>query len=69
VRVLADDGLTREEFVLDTPELGVHIPPRIWGTQYRYSRDAVLLVFASLPYDANDYVRNYHDFVRLVGED
>lgn len=69
VRVLADDGERREEFLLDSPELGVHIPPMIWGTQYRYSRDAVLLVFASLPYDADDYIRNYHDFVRLAGKD
>jgi acetyltransferase-like isoleucine patch superfamily enzyme/dTDP-4-dehydrorhamnose 3,5-epimerase-like enzyme len=69
VRVLVDDGEKREEFLLDSPDLGVHIPPRIWGTQYRYSRDAVLQVFASLPYDAGDYVRNYHDFVRLVGKD
>ena len=68
VRVLADDGERREEFLLDSPELGVHIPPRIWGTQYRYTRDAVLLVFASQAYDASDYIRDYQEFVRLVGK-
>jgi len=67
VRVLADDGKVREEFVLDSPETGIHLPPRIWGTQYRYTRDAVLLVFASQAYDAADYIRNYDEFVRLVG--
>ena len=41
----------------------------IWGTQYRYSRDAVLLVYASLPYEAEDYIRDYHDFVRIAGKD
>ena len=31
---------------------GLHIPPMVWGTQWRYTRDAVLLVLASHPYDA-----------------
>ena len=67
VRVLADDGASREEFLLDSPELGIHLPPRIWGTQYRYTRDAVLLVFASQPYAASDYIRDYDEFLRLAG--
>jgi dTDP-4-dehydrorhamnose 3,5-epimerase-like enzyme len=67
VRVLADNGSAREEFLLDSPALGIHIPPRTWGTQYHYTRDAVLLVFASHPYDANDYIRDYDEFLRLAG--
>lgn len=66
VRVLADDGKHREEFTLDSPSLGLHLPPMIWGTQYRYSSDAVLLVFASEKYDANEYIRDYAEFLALV---
>ena len=33
-----------------------------WGTQYRYSPDAALLVFASHYYDAADYIRDYAEF-------
>jgi acetyltransferase-like isoleucine patch superfamily enzyme/dTDP-4-dehydrorhamnose 3,5-epimerase-like enzyme len=67
VRVLADDGTRRDEFVLDSPGVGIHLPAMIWGTQYRYSKDAVLLVFASEPYDADDYIRSYQEFVQLAG--
>lgn len=67
VRVLADDGHRRAEFTLDSPDLGIHLPPMTWGTQYRYSPDAVLLVFASEPYDAAEYVRTYDEFKSLVG--
>jgi UDP-2-acetamido-3-amino-2,3-dideoxy-glucuronate N-acetyltransferase len=66
VHVLVDDGSNRQEIVLDGPELGVHIPPGIWGTQYRYSEDAALLVFASHPYDADDYIRDYDTWIELV---
>lgn len=66
VNVVADDGTAREEFVLDTPHTGLYVPEMTWCIQYRYSAEAVLLVFASEWYDANDYVRDYADFLERV---
>jgi len=63
---MVDDGNVRSEVVLDSPDLGVYIPPMVWGTQYRYSEDAVLLVFASHIYDDADYIRKYKDFQQLT---
>lgn len=62
-RVLLDDGQHRCEVPLDRPDMGVFMPEMIWGTQYRYSSDAVLLVFASRPYEADDYLRTYDEFL------
>ncbi|MGE8225393.1 WxcM-like domain-containing protein [Stenotrophomonas pigmentata] len=66
VRVLADDGTRREEFSLDSPSVGLHLPPMIWGTQYQYSPGAVLLVFASEGYDSDEYIRHYDEFIALT---
>ena len=66
VRVLADNGSVREEFTLNSPSTGLHLPPMIWGTQYRYSADAVLLVFASERYDSDEYIRDYGEFLSLA---
>lgn len=66
VHVVADDGINRQEFILDEPNKGIYLPPKIWGIQYQYSNDAVLLVFASDFYDAEDYIRSYEDFISLV---
>lgn len=66
LHVVADDGHKRQEFVLDRPDLGLYLPPMTWGIQYRYSADAVLLVLASDPYDAADYIRDYGEFLSLV---
>ncbi|WP_431511785.1 WxcM-like domain-containing protein [Variovorax sp. DAIF25] len=66
--VVADDGSNRQEFLLDRPDVGVHLPPMIWGIQYKYSSDAVLLVFASHHYENSDYIRDYSEFGRLIGE-
>jgi len=64
---LVDDGSAREEIRLANSEVGLHIPPMIWGTQWRYTRDAVLLVLASHPYDPADYIRDYEEFLQLLG--
>lgn len=63
VHGLADDGKNREEFILNEPNIGLYLPPMTWGTQYKYSRDAVLLVYASHSYDAGDYIRDYETFL------
>lgn len=67
VSVVADDGSKRREFRLDRPDLGLHLPPMVWGIQYKYSPDALLLVFASHYYDANDYIRDYDQFLAAAG--
>lgn len=67
VSIVADDGTRRQEFVLDRPQLGLHLAPMVWGTQYKYAPDAVLLVFASEHYDPADYIRDRGEFLRLVG--
>lgn len=63
--LVADDGDNRQEFVLDSPTIGVHLPPMVWGAQYKYSKDATLLVFASDYYDPADYIRDYSEFLEL----
>jgi acetyltransferase-like isoleucine patch superfamily enzyme/dTDP-4-dehydrorhamnose 3,5-epimerase-like enzyme len=66
--VVVDDGKHRRQLTLDRPNLGLHIPAGLWGVQYKYSADAVLLVFASDYYDASDYIRSYPEFQRWLGE-
>jgi hypothetical protein len=39
----------------------------VWGIQYKFSSDAVLLVFASHEYDPADYIRNYSEFLAERG--
>lgn len=66
VSVLTDNGFEREEVRLNEPNVGVHIPPMVWGVQFRHTTDAVLMVLASDRYDDGDYIRDYDDFVREV---
>jgi UDP-2-acetamido-3-amino-2,3-dideoxy-glucuronate N-acetyltransferase len=40
----------------------------IWATQYKFSSDAVLLVLASNVYKAEDYIRDYDEYLRLISK-
>jgi UDP-2-acetamido-3-amino-2,3-dideoxy-glucuronate N-acetyltransferase len=64
--VTVDDGKTQLEVQLNRPNLGIYVPPMIWGRQWQYSADAALLVYASELYDPADYIREYDAFVTAV---
>lgn len=66
--VVADDGIHRREFLLNRPNLGVYLPAMVWGIQYKYTSDAVLLIFASEYYDPDDYIRDYKEFIALISK-
>lgn len=59
VAVVVDDGHRRRELTLNDPRVGLYLPPMVWGIQYKYSADSVLLVLASHSYDPDDYIRSY----------
>jgi len=63
--IVADDGAHRQEFLLDSPQLGIYIPPMTWAVQYKYSPDGVLMALASDIYDPGDYIRDYAEFLAL----
>ena len=66
VNLLVDDGKKSAEIKLDSKKIGVHIGPMVWGVQYKYSKDATLLVLASGKYQKTDYVRDYDVFKKMV---
>jgi acetyltransferase-like isoleucine patch superfamily enzyme/dTDP-4-dehydrorhamnose 3,5-epimerase-like enzyme len=67
-QVLLDDGSSRREIKLDRPNLGIFLPPMVWGAQYNYSADAMLAVFASEYYDPDEYIRGYGEFCTLAAK-
>ena len=63
-KILLDDGKNRKEILLDSPRIGLYIHPKVWVSQYRFSEDALLSVFASEEYNPEDYIRNYSEFLK-----
>jgi hypothetical protein len=66
--IVVDDGTKRKEIRLDSPTVGLYMPAKIWGIQYKFSSNAVLAVFASQSYEAKDYIRDYGEFLHFAGK-
>jgi UDP-2-acetamido-3-amino-2,3-dideoxy-glucuronate N-acetyltransferase len=66
LKVILDDGKYRAEVKLESPAVGLVVPPKVWGTQYHFSSGAVLAVFASRKYESDDYLRNYKEFKQYI---
>jgi hypothetical protein len=63
--VLLDDGKIQRQVQLNRPNLGLHIPPKIWASEINFSSGSICLVLASEVYQEADYIRNYQDFKTL----
>ena len=61
--VLLEDGITKRQVQLNRANIGLHIPPGIWASEINFSSGSICLVFASHPYNASDYIRDYDEFI------
>ena len=65
VKVL--DGKGNEAiFVLNRPHTGIYLPTMVWKDMYDFSKDSVLLCLSSEHYDAQEYIRDYDEFLKIV---
>ena len=64
--VVLDDGKEKKVFSLNRSYFGLYVPRMIWRQLENFSTNAVCLIFASLPYSEEDYIRDYDEFRRVV---
>lgn len=63
-KIICDDGASKRDIILNIPSEALLIPPTIWAIQ-EYQPNTILMVLADKPYDENDYLRNYEEFIRF----
>ena len=61
VTIKTPDSETR--FALSSSNEGLVVPPGFWREMSNFSSDGLMFVFASLPFDENDYIREWSDYV------
>ena len=67
IELTVDDGYEIKKFTLNDPTIGIYIPPALWSSQRYVSDHSWLIVFANLPYDENEYLRDYSEFLQFRG--
>lgn len=66
VKTVETDG-TVQEFLLDKPHTGIYLPRMVWKDMYDFSPDSILLCLSSEHYDSGEYIREYDDFLKEIG--
>lgn len=65
-RIVLDNGSTKEQVVLDSPNKGILIENMMWREMHDFSADCVLMVLANEYYDESDYIRDYDAFLEIM---
>ena len=63
--VVVDDGINRKTFSLNRSYYGLYIPAGLWRTMDNFSTNSFALEFGSVAYSAEDYIREYDEFIEL----
>ena len=66
VKIDLSDGNRETTIELSQANTGVIIPSMVWCRLYDFSSDFVGLCFASEPYQAEGYLREWDDFLKEV---
>lgn len=64
--VVLDDGKERKIVSLNRSYFGLYVPNMIWRHLENFSTNSVCLILASLPYSADDYIRDYESYLGAV---
>lgn len=63
--VVVDDGENKKTFSLNRSYYGLYIPSGLWRSMENFSTNSFALEFGSISYSADDYIREYEDFLKL----
>jgi len=63
--VILDDGKEKKRFTLNRSYYGLYVPKGLWREMDNFSTNSLALILSSTNYDADDYVRDYDEFIKL----
>jgi len=61
--VVVDDGTDKQTFSLNRSYYGLYLPAGLWRQMKNFSTNSLALVLSSTPFDENDYIRDYQEFL------
>lgn len=66
--VVLDNGIEKKTFSLNRSYNGLYVPKGMWREMTSFSTNSLALILSSTKYDADDYIRDYNDFLKYVNQ-
>lgn len=63
--VILDDGTEKQTFTLNRSYYGLYVPKGLWREMENFSTNSLALILSSTDYNANDYIRDYDEFIKM----
>ena len=63
--IVVDDGKHKKKFTLNRSHYGLYVPAGLWREMVNFSTNSFALEFGSVAYSADDYIRDYSEFLKL----
>ena len=64
--VILDNGKEKQKFQLNRSYYGLYVPKGWWREMENFSTNSVAFILSSIPYDEDDYIRDYDGFKSLA---
>lgn len=58
-----DENMNEVVYELNEPSQAVYLPKMVWKEMYDFTEDSVLMVLTNEYYDADEYIREFDDFI------
>ena len=66
--VILDDGTEKKTYTLNRSYYGLYVPKGLWREMENFSTNSLAMILSSTNYDANDYVRDYDEFLKMKSD-
>ena len=66
--VVLDDGNKKKVFTLNRSYYGLSVPKGLWREMENFSTNSLAMILSSTDYDANDYIRDYDEFLKMKND-
>ena len=63
--VVLNDGKKEVKYSLNRSYYGLYVPNMLWRRVENFSTNSLALIVSSIPYDQNDYIRNFNEYKKL----
>ena len=64
--VVLHDGLQEQRYHLNRSYNGLYVPQSLWRQMENFSTNSLALVLSSTSYNAEDYIYDYDEFLRMT---
>ncbi|WP_296689631.1 sugar 3,4-ketoisomerase [Treponema sp. UBA6852] len=64
--VVLDNGTEKKTFALNRSYYGLYVPKLYWREMENFSTNSLAMIVSSTDYNADDYIRDYNEFLSKV---